>query len=54
MYLTACVKKQRGLLISSPEVKSLRVLLDQEAGLVQKGAMREDTGVVLGYQGRHC
>jgi len=53
-YLTACVDEQRGLMMSAAELKSLTVLPDEEVGLVQKGAMSEDTGVALGYQARHC
>jgi len=48
------VDEQRGLMMSAAELKSLTVLPDEEVGLVQKGAMSEDTGVALGYQARHC
>ncbi len=41
-------------MMSEAELENLRVLPDQEAGLVQKGAMSEDLGVALGYQAGHC
>ncbi len=41
-------------MMSEAELKNLRVSPDQEAGLVQKGAMSEESGVALGYQARHC
>lgn len=53
-YLAACVGEQRGLMMSEAELENLRLLPDQEADLVQKGAMSEDSGVALGYRARHC
>ena len=41
-------------MMSEAELDNLRLLPDQEADLVQKGAMSEDSGVALGYRARHC